>query len=462
MSTNRERVLDFLASNGPSRPATIYNALGIKKNTAGRLYREMMKVDQLAKTEDGTLMLGQKTLSNPSPIASPKLPQAAVRRDKNIPVWNAGIEYDQNGGELRTTPRAIESPAATVTPDEQEMFDQFGMDSQEWTILTLRRSSWQSATGDWLEAYRATFAKRKGAQLAPMTEVELNDILFAYATRSSVFPQLRSERSDGSVRLIAMGDTQLGKPDGGGTKATVERFYNIIEQAAADLADGVDSLILPWLGDCLEGVVSQGGRNVARLDISITEQVRIYRRLFLHQVATLAPLARRVIIPVVGGNHDEAFRDQTQSPNDSWAIEGASAVADALVLADKFSHVQFLFPDQDRWGVTLNVGSEESPYVIHFEHGHQARNQTKVIDWWKGQTHGRQPAGAADMLMTAHWHNFQIHSTGGDRWWMQTPSMDGGSDWFRDKSGEDSAPGVLAFDVVGGASGWSNLKLYRG
>lgn len=461
MSTNREIVLDFLASNGPARPAVIYKSLGIKKNTASRLFRDMIKAGHLAKQPDGvSLMLGHKTLSRPNPAGSSELPKAAVRRDGNIPVWNAGVEYDRNGGELRTPPVVVSSPDVAVTPDERDIFRTFGMKAEEWTIDTLRRSTWQSFNGEWLEAYRAVFSKRKGANLAPLSEEDINNILLAYSYTTD---ETSVSKTDGSVRLVAIGDTQLGKPDGGGTKATVERFYNIMEQVKAGLiaSGGVDFLILPWLGDCLEGVVSQGGRNVARLDISITEQVRIYRRLFLHQVATLAPYARKVIIPVVGGNHDEAFRDQTQSPNDSWAIEGASAVADALVLADKFDHVQFLFPEPERWGVTLNVGSEESPYVIHFEHGHQARNQTKVIDWWKGQTHGRQPAGAADMLITAHWHNFQIQSTGGDRWWMQVPSMDGGSDWYRDKSGEDSAPGVLAFDVVGGASGWSNLNLYR-
>lgn len=67
----------------------------------------------------------------------------------------------------------------------------------------------------------------------------------------------------------------------------------------------VETLVLPWLGDCLEGVVSQGGRLAARLDLSITEHVRVYRRLMMHQVATLAPQADRVMVAAVPGNHDE-------------------------------------------------------------------------------------------------------------------------------------------------------------
>jgi hypothetical protein len=47
--------------------------------------------------------------------------------------------------------------------------------------------------------------------------------------------------------------------------------------------------------------------------------------------AVLAPLADRVLVPVVVGNHDESRRDRIVPMTDSWAIEAASAVADALV-----------------------------------------------------------------------------------------------------------------------------------
>lgn len=477
VSTNRELVLDYLAQHGPARPSVIYRSTGIKTNSGNRLLREMKKAGQIVKVRDtGLYGLTTQSFTQPNPVGKSPLPKTNVRRDKSIPTWNPGVEYDNNGGELRTPPQIVSGAAVDATPDEASIFSHFEMDSSEWKITNLRRSKWQSATGQWLEAYRASFVKRSGANLAAFTEDELTELLTPYQVTEELLEisddgteriierlRTRSKKFDGSVHLVAIGDTQFGKPDGGGTQGTIERFQRIMADVRDDLQQrgGVQALVLPWLGDCLEGLVSQGGRNVARLDISITEQVRVYRRLFLHQVAILSPWAEQVLIPVVGGNHDEAFRDQVQSPNDSWAIEGASAVADALALAEQFEHVKFLFPEPERWGVTVNVASEESPYIIHFEHGHKARASNKMIDWWKGQTHGRQPAGAADMLITAHWHNFQINSTGGDRWWFQLPAMDGGSDWYRDKTGEDSTAGVLAMDIVGGQAGWSDLKLYH-
>src|SRR6185437_13151314 len=79
---------------------------------------------------------------------------------------------------------------------------------------------------------------------------------------------------------------------------------------------GCDLLIIPVLGDCIEGLVSQGGKLVARLDISITEQVRVYRRLLTHIIAELSQYARRVIVPVLPGNHDETYRMVQQPVTD--------------------------------------------------------------------------------------------------------------------------------------------------
>jgi hypothetical protein len=47
---------------------------------------------------------------------------------------------------------------------------------------------------------------------------------------------------------------------------------------------------------------------------------------------SLAPLADRVLVLTVPGNHDEARRDRVTTPGDSWAIEAVAGAADALEL----------------------------------------------------------------------------------------------------------------------------------
>jgi predicted phosphodiesterase len=220
------------------------------------------------------------------------------------------------------------------------------------------------------------------------------------------------------------------------------------------LADGI------LTSNCIEGVVAQNGRLVARLDLSVTEQVRLYRRLALHQIATLSPLANEVLVVCVAGNHDESYRQVDMGVNDSWAIEGMSAVSDALVLGgDKYSHVKFLFPEHERLDVTFNAGSLESPFVIGLTHGHLASSPNGEINWWKGQAHAEQPIGQAQLLLTGHFHHLRIEQTGCRKSWIQLPAMDGGSAWFLRKKGEDSAAGMITLDIGDGR--WSNLRVWE-
>jgi hypothetical protein len=36
----------------------------------------------------------------------------------------------------------------------------------------------------------------------------------------------------------------------------------------------------------------------------------------------------------------------------------------------------------------------------------------------------------------------------GSRFWVQAPTLDGGSDWYRDKTGKEAHPGLLTM-VIG-------------
>ena len=272
---------------------------------------------------------------------------------------------------------------------------------------------------------------------------------------------LAAETTAGTV-LVGIADLQVGKIDGGGSAALMERFGRV----TADIKAHVESrrpnrLILVWGGDCLEGVVPQGGRLATRLDLSLTEALRLYRRLALHQIAELSPLANEVLVAVVGGNHDETTRQFDLGVNDSWALEGMSAVADALAMSGKYNHVRFLFPADEELNVVFNAGTEEQPYIVGLTHGHLAKQCNKVTDWWSHMAHGQQPIGQAQLLLPGHWHHLRVEDTGTRKTWIQMPAFDGGSDWFRRGKGEDNAAGMVTLDITGVGRGWSNLKIWE-
>jgi len=217
----------------------------------------------------------------------------------------------------------------------------------------------------------------------------------------------------------------------------------------------VDSITLAWLGDCIEGNVSQGGAiaQAGRLDLTVSEQLRVYRRLMLHQVKEFAGLAERLVVPVVPGNHDEVERagKVVRRYDDSWAVEGAVAVADALNLAGGYEHVSFVFPGRDELTITLDVAGT----AVGFAHGHQFGRDP--VKWWSGQAHGMQPIGGATLLLAAHLHHLRVEQTGA-KTFLQIPALDGGSTWWRHRTGQDSPPGLVSLLI--GDGGWGDLSVH--
>lgn len=412
-------------------------------------------------TSEKSVRRFRSRVTAPDVVADPHPHTGAARVKGSGGQWTPGIEFDpREGGEFRTKPREVgtgtEVPPPIPEPEEAALLGEFNLDPGVWEIVAARKSLWQS--GDrWLEARRVSFRKRGTGTALQETDIEA--AMAPYVTTKAVRINPARER----LLMIPAGDLQLGKSEGGGTAATIDRFCRITEDIAAEVGRGGfnTSLVLPWMGDCIEGIVSQKGRLIAQLDMPITEQVRAYRRLLMHQIGVLAPLAVKVLIPVVPGNHDETTRVQEMPVHDSWAIEGASAVADWMAGRPGYEHVEFVFPEPGELGITIDVGGGDRPFYVSFHHGHMASTPAGMIPWWKNQAHGRQHAGKADMLVTAHFHHLRVEHTGGNRTWLQIPALDGGSGWYRRRSGEDGVTGLASVEInPGHGQGWSNLTVW--
>lgn len=370
--------------------------------------------------------------------------------------WVPGIDLGQTDGEIRTLPHIVRDNVPE--PADVELMEEMGIDPEQWEIVARRESRWQSKEGgDFLKAHKLS-VRRRSAATGDLSVETMNEILTNYHGTGTLIPE------NDSVFVVPVGDLQVGKVDGGGTPALIERFARLTDEASMRLVKegGARRLVLPWLGDCIEGIVSQHGKLATRLDVSVTEQVRIYRRLMLHQIASFAPHADHVIIPVLPGNHDETSRQfSATSTLDSWAIEGASAVEDALRLSGKFPNVTFVYPQEEELALTVNVGTDENPFTLGFTHGHLASSPAKTLDWWRDQSHGRQVVGQADILFTGHFHHLRVEATGGGRTWIQIPALDGGSDWFRRSKGVDEPAGMMSLRVTPGEGiGWEGLTVH--
>jgi len=335
-------------------------------------------------------------------------------------AWRPQLELDADGGYFVSTPRQEEVTNA------EDLLAEFNLDPKDWIVVSVRRSKWEGGrSGEWLNSYRVSLKPRSYAgTLLDATELEREIKKWR--------PPRASKPATGDLTAIyAIGDTQWGKDAGDGTAGTVGRVRRALSEALLRQQEikkrGVGPIALPQMGDCIEGTVSQGGRIMGRLDLDLTSQIRVGRRVLMEWVKAFAPLTNELIIPVVPGNHDETTRQVIVDPMDSWQVEIVQQVLDICKENPDLAHVTGRFPERDNTTLAVNL----SGMMVGLAHGHQLRDPQK---WWQGQALGDTPVGQADVLITAHYHHYAVKQFN-HRLWIQTPALDGGSHWFADRTG---------------------------
>ena len=378
-------------------------------------------------------------------LASPGESGSDVR-SKSIPEkWRPQVDLGDDGGFVVATPSTLGN-----TKGAEEILKEFDLDPSEWRVTNVRQGKWQIYDGTWLETKRINLVP-----ISPQSEkVRSAESLDA----EKLIDEVKDWRPGVGTRmvagngafLVAPSDQQIGKRQGGGgTDTTINRILQSTEGAYQRLTRlriaglGLGTVVLALPGDHVEGNTSQGGRlqGLAASDLGLTEQVRVARRLLMAQIKTFAPISSRVLITVVNGNHDEVTRQVAADPADGWNVEIASAVQDACAENPILGHVEFRYPDKGHQTLTVDVNGT----LLGMFHGHQAR--TDVLKYLSGQAAGQTSLGGADVWLSGHFHNFKTMDVG-ERLWVQAPTLDPGSDWFRDASGMQSKPGILTM-VVG-------------
>ncbi|HZW98512.1 MAG TPA: hypothetical protein VFF10_00495 [Trueperaceae bacterium] len=372
-------------------------------------------------------------------LAKPTAPQIPGRKADPERDFTRQIEIKGDEADVTVRGETFEANESAATAVLQAQ----GLDPAEWTVTGLRSSEWTMANGETGVSTRFTFARcasDAGRERPPIDE------LLAAIDAHTPEPIL-TETGGEHTFIVALGDMQFGKIDGDGVEGTLERTIACINRAA-DLLEtyrqrfDIGHVHIAWLGDHVEGFVSQGGANTWRTQLTLNEQIRLTRRVMLHAMLTFAPRVARLTMAAVPGNHGEAVRINGKGVtryDDSHDTESLIAVKDAADLnPERFGHVEFYVPDTDE----LTVVVECSGTVVAHAHGHQFR-PGKHFDWWRGQAFGRSSAmHQADVLLAGHLHHEFIEADG-PRTFIQVPSMESESTWFRHSKGSEGAPGLI-------------------
>ncbi|MDY0829111.1 hypothetical protein SK224_08210 [Microbacterium sp. BG28] len=355
----------------------------------------------------------------------------------------ARAEYGPDGGEF--------SGITSETPivDWTDVFIRFNLDPNVFEVVddTVRCSTWQQSkrleNGERdvvnLYSYRALFRRRTTHHDLPA--------LYASARRKPAKRFVPSRSGKTSVPVLA--DLQIGKVGSrGGTPELIDRMVEKREKLAAELKRRKpEDIVLPDINDLFENFES-GGNPMFTNDLSLAQQMDV-AAVEVYELVKLASRFGRVRIPVVPSNHT-AWRRGSQNlgrPGDDLGIFVHKQV-ERTAKAAKLD-AEWIFPAMYDETVTVDVRGT----ILGLAHGNQFRPK-RAPDWWAKQTHGAQPVGEADILITGHYHHLMVWPTGRNprtgrsKWWLQAPTLDNGSDWYRNIAGDDSDPGLLLFDIT--------------
>lgn len=378
-------------------------------------------------------------------VATPSdVPENTRQPRQQVPSgWQPRAEYDDQAGGFIVS-QAWET--GQPEPSEVDLLAERGMDPARWQVASVRY-------GDWEQSKRLENGDRDTITLHSKRVNIIPRTTFTGATDTdllALFDQHRSENppvSAGSgapgVFVHAGGDYQLGKTDGDGVDGTVARFMDALDYGRERLSwlrtrHTITEVALPHLGDCIEGYVSQGGRNATRTTMATSEQVDLLIHLLCEQVAHYAPLAERIVVPIIPGNHDEEARNPDGLEHHSWATFAAKQLRRTLRMAGSaYDHVRIVTPAPGELTLALNLEGVPNG----FGHGHY-HGPGKLHDWLAGQAGGMQLIGEARIMWEAHHHHLDV-SQRGVRTGIQLPALEGESRWWRHRKGEQSPPGMV-------------------
>jgi hypothetical protein len=330
-----------------------------------------------------------------------------------------------------------------------DVFTRFNLDPNLYDIVddTVRMSTWQQSkrldNGERdivdLYSYRARFTRK-------LSTIDL-PALYAEVARTRHRPL--KPKLGNSTTVVVWADMQLGKVGSrGGTPELLERMAE--KRSALDTylrRSKSTRTVFVDAGDAVEGfenVASQMFTN----DLSPVQQVDLAA---VEMWKTLVLLAKHAPVDAlaVPSNHG-AWRSGKQvlgKPSDDWGL----GIQSRLQFQAELVGLPITFHHPEAWDESLALDVRGTILGVH--HGHQSAVDL-MPKWWAGQVHGGQAIASADVLVTGHYHHLRVQPTGRNprngrsKWWLQAPTLDNGSDWFRNKSGDDSDPGLLVFDIA--------------
>lgn len=356
-------------------------------------------------------------------------------------AWRPGAVF--NGQEATVVTKPYETDQ-----DHDEVMLEAGYDPEHWELVgPMNYSRRELDSGEIRISYRFRAQKRRGAlELTTMIR-EVEEAGKKNFVHTQVLP--RNNRALG----VIWADSQIGKvASRGGTKELTERVYAIREKLhAAAVKRQCGSAFFLDAGDGVEGFENVAGQQFTN-DLSLMDQIDLEATLEAKMIETLLETHQgQITVAGVPSNHSQWRRGKglLGKPSDDWGLFVKRQLKKEFDRTPHASRLSFFEPEEFDESLTIDILGTG----VGLTHGHQGGNENSVMRMWADHVHGAQPLAYADVLITGHFHHFRMQPsgrsmrTGRSKWWIQAPTLDNGSDWYRNIKGDDSDPGLVIFEI---------------
>lgn len=258
--------------------------------------------------------------------------------------------------------------------------------------------------------------------------------------------------ADGTL-VVALADFQTGKTDvHGGTVNLYKRVRSVYAQMEAELPH-YKTIIAADLGDIIENFMNVGSQRQSN-DLNLTDQLEAAISLIWEGLRVLHSKCDRLIYVAVPSNHCEVRtgvgnKNRASSVlSDDYGIHVQRQIRRmAQMRPDVYGNMSFVCPSDYDAACTVKPSADDKS-VLFFEHGHVGggASQAKMRQHVKNMQAGRIAyAHMANIFVHGHYHTPEMYLVGDKTWVVGVSSIDAGSSWFTNMSGESAPSAVTSF-----------------
>ena len=258
--------------------------------------------------------------------------------------------------------------------------------------------------------------------------------------------------ADGTL-VVALADFQTGKTDvHGGTVNLYKRVRSVYAQMEAELPR-YRTIIAADLGDIIENFMNVGSQRQSN-DLNLTDQLEAAISLIWEGLRVLHSKCDNLVYVAVPSNHCEVRtgvgnKNRASSVlSDDYGIHVQHQIRRmAEMRPDVYGNMSFVCPSDYDAACTVKPSADDKS-VLFFEHGHVGggASQAKMRQHVKNMQAGRIAyAHMANIFVHGHYHTPEMYLVGDKTWVVGVSSIDSGSSWFTNMSGESAPSAVTSF-----------------